>query len=239
MVSEEKFFLSELQKVGIELPGANLEKLFAFLKMLLTANQTTNLTAIKDYQEALIKHLFDSLVIFNHPVFQNAQTILDVGSGAGIPAIPLAICAPQKQVNSLDSTRKKIEFQETVRQELQLANLFPLWGRAEELGKSAVHREQYDLVIARAVSATNSLVELTIPFLKLNSHALYYKGKDYQQEIKDAEKALQILNTTLESIIKTSLPSGQGERAVIIVKKIKNTPAKYPRANGAPQKHPL
>jgi 16S rRNA (guanine527-N7)-methyltransferase len=239
MKTEELFFTQELEKVEIRLSDAACEKLFRFINLLLEENKTTNLTAITDYEEALIKHLFDSLSIINLPEFQSAGRILDLGSGAGIPSLPLAICQPDKQFESLDSTRKKIEFQQKAGRDMQIENHFPMWGRAEEFGQLPDYRGQYDLVLARAVSAANTLAELTIPFAKVNGFTFFYKGKDYQPELYSAENALLILGGVVSRIIHTGLPLNYGSRTLIIIQKIKQTPSKYPRPNGIPHKKPL
>ncbi|HYH03499.1 MAG TPA: 16S rRNA (guanine(527)-N(7))-methyltransferase RsmG [Bacillota bacterium] len=239
MIITELDFISYQQQAGIQLEAPVYEKLFDFIKILLKTNETVNLTAITDYSEALMKHLYDSLVILNLPAYQNSSTILDVGSGGGIPGIPLAICSPEKTITSLEATSKKINFQKETGVQLNLTNHLPVWGRAEELGHQTEHREKYDLVIARALAATNTLIELTLPFIALSGYALFYKAKNYQDEITDAQTALQTVGGEIESVHNFKLPGESVERNIIIIKKVRSTPKKYPRRSGLPQKSPI
>jgi 16S rRNA (guanine527-N7)-methyltransferase len=239
MRPEEINFRNYIDKMEFKISDQKFQKLFAYLKMLLLANQTTNLTAITDYAEALIKHLYDSLLIINHPVFQDARLILDVGSGGGLPGIPLAICNPGKRFISLEATKKKANFQEKADNELEIKNHTVLWGRSEELAHDRNHREQYDLVIARALAATDTLTELTLPFVALNHYAVFYKAKEYAAEFENAQPALRLLGGLLKEVISFGLPDENGIRNLLLIKKLIPTPSKYPRRPGLPQKAPL
>ena len=239
MTKIEADFIAYHQQSGFQLESPVYDKLFNFIEILLKANETVNLTAITDYSEALVKHLYDSLVILNLPVYQQASKLLDVGSGGGLPGIPLAICNPEKTFVSLEATAKKINFQKEAGLQLNLSNHFPIWGRAEEQAHQSQHREKYDLVIARALAATNTLVELTLPFVAVSGYALFYKGKNYQDEISEAQTALHTLGGGIESVQNFQLPQDCGERNIIIIKKVHSTPQKYPRRSGLPQKSPL
>jgi 16S rRNA (guanine527-N7)-methyltransferase len=236
---DELSFLQNLQEIEINLNPAQYKKLFTYLQKLLDANQTTNLTAITDYSQALIKHLFDSLLILKHDVFLKARRILDVGSGGGLPSIPLAICCPEKQFISLEATKKKVNFQSQICQDLTIPNHFACWGRSEEYAHDQRHRETYDLVIARALATANTLAELTLPFLALSGHAIFYKAKDYQNELQTAESAITILGCRILDRVSITLPGQYGERNLIIIKKVKPSPSQYPRRPGLPQKSPL
>jgi 16S rRNA (guanine527-N7)-methyltransferase len=239
MKPEEISIINELNRLQIKLPEATYQKLFSYIGQLLMANQTTNLTAITGYSEALIKHLFDSLIILKSPFFLEAKSILDVGSGAGLPGIPLAICCPEKHFVSMEATRKKVEFQRAVSQELHINNHTVIWGRAEELGNDSLYRQKFDVVVARALAATTILAELTLPFVKLNGFAFYYKAKEYQNELDAAANAMSILGGYYHSTLEIKLPDCAGVRNIIIIKKAKNTPMKYPRRPGIPQKNPI
>lgn len=239
MTNSETDFIAIHQQAGFQLEPPVYDKLFNYIKILLKANETINLTAINTYPEALIKHLYDSLVILDLPVYQYASKLLDVGSGGGLPGIPLAICNPDKIVVSMEATAKKIAFQKEADHKLNLNNHFPVWGRAEELAHQVQHREHYDLVIARALAATNTLVELTLPFVAVSGYALLYKGKNYQDEIREAQIAIHTLGGEIESVQNYQLPQDCGERNVIVIKKVFPTPKKYPRRSGLPQKSPL
>ncbi len=232
-------FSEALRSAAIELSPATVDKLFAYLDLMLQMNQRINLTAITDYHEALYKHIFDSLIILNLPEFSAAASILDIGSGAGFPGIPLAICFPEKTIVSLDSTQKKILFQQQVCQELEINNLQPVWGRAEEYGRDPAYRERFDLVTARAVSAINILLELAIPFCKIEKHAIFYKGKEIRDELAAAQSTQQLLSAFSPRTIDYCLPGSLGDRTLVVFKKLAATPAQYPRKSGLPQKRPL
>lgn len=239
MNEQEQALVAYLEQEKIHLELSVYEKLFAYINELLFTNQTTNLTAIKDYGEALVKHLYDSLVILNLPVYKEGKCILDVGSGGGLPGIPLAICSPDKTFKSMEATAKKVNFQINVCEKLSIANHHAVWKRAEEAGHETDYRESFDLVVARALAATNVLVELVLPFVKPNGYAVLYKAKGYQTEMEAAGAAIRILGGEAGRSFTYNLPEETGERNIIIIKKIKATPSQYPRRTGLPQKSPL
>jgi 16S rRNA (guanine527-N7)-methyltransferase len=229
-----------LTAYGINISETAFHKCCSYIELLLEANQTVNLTSITDYEEALHKHILDALLITKLPLWRNASRIIDIGSGAGIPAIPLALADPEKIVVTLEATQKKVNFQQLASQVLDMKNLQPLWGRAEELGKQTAHREQYDLVLARAVAAVNVLAELTIPFARpLTGQVCLYKGKDYQEELKSGEKSIEALGGKIVECLETDLPLNYGARSFIIINKVQSTSAEFPRRTGIPQKKPL
>lgn len=239
MNKPEQSLVAYLEQENIHLEVSIYERLFAYLKEMLFTNQTTNLTAIKDYEEALVKHLYDSLVILNLPIYKEANCILDVGSGGGLPGIPLAICSPDKTVFSMEATAKKVNFQINVCEKLSISNHHAVWKRAEEAGHETGYRENFDLVVARALAATDVLVELVLPFVKPNGYAVFYKAKGYESELEAAQAATRILGGEVGRIYTYILPQEAGERNLVIIKKIKSTPSKYPRRTGIPQKSPL
>ena len=233
------FFNQELQKANLSLEPAEVEKLLHFTDLLLEANQTVNLTAITNLEEVLIKHLLDSLLIINFPEYVTAGSILDLGSGAGIPGLPLAITSPSKLFVSIDATLKKIKFQEQASQVLKLQNYTFQWGRAEELAHQPEFRARFNLVTARAVAAINVLAELTLPFIQIGGYVILYKSKDYQSELQTAENAINTLGGRISRVEQAELPSQYGCRSFIILKKVNPTPSKYPRQPSALQKRPL
>lgn len=239
MKQNEALLSAELKKTGVILPSLVTNKLLDFLQLLLEANKKINLTAITGFEEALIKHIYDSLIILAHPEYQKAQIILDIGSGAGIPSIPLAISSPEKQIFSLDATQKKIKFQEEARQALDLNNLYPFWGRAEDFIRTPGKRECFDLVLARAVAPVNILAELTLPYVRINGLALFYKGIDCQREIQAGANAISTMGGSLERIFNCELPLGFGGRSLVYIRKHKATPLIFPRKAGLPEKKPL
>jgi 16S rRNA (guanine527-N7)-methyltransferase len=236
----ETEFQETITAYGINISEAAFQKNLAFIGLLLEANQMVNLTAITGYEEALYKHLLDALLITKLPLWKNVSRVIDIGSGAGIPAIPLALADPDKIVVSMDATQKKVNFQIQASDALGLTNLQPLWGRAEELGKQTVHREQYDLVLARAVASVNVLTELTIPFARPSQgFVCLYKGKDYQEELQSGQKAIETLGGKVVDCIETDLPRNYGARSFIVIQKVKPTSTQFPRRTGIPQKSPL
>lgn len=239
MNETQNLLVTELRKFPIDLSAGTLVKLFHYIDLLLDANKTINLTAITDYQEAVVKHLYDSLMILNCPAYAEAKRIIDVGSGAGLPCIPLAICSPEKHFISIDSVQKKIKFQELACQSLEINNVQPIWARAEDFIQSCKEREQFDMAIARAVAPLNVLVEITLPFIKINGQALLYKGKDYQNELQAAERAIIIVGGKVNDVVIAELPMGYGTRSLLTIKKIQSSPLQYPRKAGFPQKKPL
>ncbi len=228
-----------LNKIPLPITNDQLKRILEYIKILFTANQTTNLTAITDYNEALVKHIFDSLLIMTLPEFESATKIIDVGSGGGLPSIPLAICNPEKEVISLEATQKKINFQIRTARQLKLSNLIPIWGRAEEAAKQNTHREQYDLALARAVAPLNILAELTVPFVKLQGHTIFYKGREAENEIINGKLAIKTLGAEFIGTKSFALPYNYGSRTLIIYQKTNPTLPAYPRKPGVPQKKPL
>ncbi len=228
-----------LDEIKINLSDKQVSLLERYINILLTANQFVNLTSITDCNEAMVKHIYDSLVIMTTPQFKSAHTVIDVGSGAGIPSIPLAISNPSKSIISLEATQKKVNFQIEASQQLGLQNLNVIWGRAEEIARQKAHREQYDLVVARAVAPLNILVELTIPFVRLYGSAIYYKGKEAENEIIKGAKAIQSLGAELIEAKSFSLPYNFGSRELIILQKTIQTSSVFPRKSGIPHKKPI
>lgn len=228
-----------LREIVIDLTDDQTSRLIEFIKILLTANKTTNLTAITDFNEAMVKHIYDSLLIMTIPEFGSAKNIIDVGSGGGIPSIPLAICNPTKKIVSLEATQKKLNFQIETSHQLKLENLSPIWGRAEEAARETIHREQYDLAIARAVAPLSILAELTIPFVKIQGRAIFYKGKEADNELSKGEHAVQTVGAKFYGTKSYTLPYNYGSRVLIIFQKEHLTPPTYPRKPGVPQKKPL
>lgn len=240
MVSvNEQLLANAFENHGIILSEEKLDRLLVYLRLLLEANTRINLTAITDYQEALFKHLFDALLPASLSWLSACRCILDVGSGPGIPGIPLAIAFPEKIVYSLEATRKKVDFQLQIKEQLKLANFFPVWDRAETLAHHPTHRGQYDVVVARALAAMPVLLELMLPFAKVHGHLILYKGKEAVQELKIAENALRILHGQLHSLHSSQIPFDYGERQLLLIEKLKETPRSYPRKPGMPQKKPL
>lgn len=213
-----------------------LNKLQSFMNLVLEKNKVMNLTAIVDENEFYEKHFFDSLLPILKVNFDN-KTILDVGSGAGFPGIPLAICFPKSKFVLIEPILKRCKFLEEVIASLKLDNVEILNKRAEECVDYM--RECADIVVSRAVSSFNILLELCIPFLKINGYGVFYKGLKYQDEINEACNALKELNSKIDLIQNEKLPLSNEDRFNIIVMKLKETNKKFPRNFSQIKKRPL
>ena len=229
--------LKELaKKINIDLTDEVTDKFFLYKKLLLEWNEKINLTAITDEKEILIKHFIDSLTIEKY-IPRNAK-IIDVGTGAGFPSIPLKIVRPDIEVVLLDSLNKRINFLNEIIRECQLDKITTIHGRAEEIANKSEYREKFDISTARAVANISTLSELCTPFLKVGGSFVCMKA-DAVEEMKNAKNALEILGMKEEKIEHIILPNIDATRTIILYKKEKNTPKKYPRKPGTPAKEPL
>ena len=188
-----------------------------------------NLTAITEPREFAIKHIIDSLSAWDDEIFQGVETLADVGTGAGFPAIPLKIFKPQLKLCLIDSLAKRTEFLKKVVAELELENVEIIHGRAEDLSKQKTFRERFDVVTSRAVARLNVLAEYCLPFVKVGGKFVALKGKNFQEELDEARAAIKILGGGEILIREIKLPTLDDKRAVIYVDKKKSTPEKYPR----------
>ncbi len=221
--------------IGIEISQENAKQFYKYMKLLLEWNEKMNLTAITDPEEIILKHFVDSLTIM--PYLSNANTILDVGTGAGFPGLPLKILEDNKEFTLLDSLNKRITFLQNVISELELKNVQAIHGRAEEY--ISQKRESYDIVTSRAVAKLNVLIEYMLPFVKVGGRCICMKSFEIEGELKEAKKAIEILGGKIEKVDEITLPTTDIKRKIVIIKKIKNTPNKYPRKAGTPAKEPI
>jgi 16S rRNA (guanine527-N7)-methyltransferase len=217
----------------------HLQQMQDFLQLVMEVNQKTNLTAITDWKKAVVKHLYDSLIVMQWAQWPRQAQILDLGSGAGFPGIPLAISNPLHTYYLLEANQKKAAFLDLAIESLKLKNVFVLNERAENLAHQPPHRGGYKIVTARAVAATAVLLELAIPFCQMGGWFIAYKSSNYQQEVVDAKNATEILGTGLRQEFYYELPEALGSRALLFFQKDKQTPERYPRRPGLPGKRPL
>lgn len=223
---------------GISLSSRQKEKLLAYVLFIVEGLKTQRLTGEKTAGEIISKQIYDSLYPLQVISFKEEAKVLDLGSGAGIPGIPIKICQPHIRLYLLDANKRKVSFLKKAEEELSLDSLEVLHGRAEELAHCDSHREQYDYVISKAVAGTATLAELCLPFLKIDGSAFLYKGPKGDEEVRLAERAIAICGGQNEESWSYSLPSGE-RRTLLTIKKITDTPTKYPRTAGKPKKYPL
>jgi 16S rRNA (guanine527-N7)-methyltransferase len=224
--------------LGISLNDEQLRQFARYQALILEWNERINLTAVKEPHEIQRRHFVDSLTCTLLTGNLTGKSLVDVGSGAGFPGLPLKILYPEMKLTLVDSVGKKIAFLERVAAELGLAQVTLVSARAEVLGQDALHREQYDWAVARAVAHLSPLMEYLLPLCRVGGHALAQKGAKASLELLDAQEAIDVLGGGEASVTSVML-EGQGEANLVLVAKIKPTPADYPRRSGIPTKRPL
>ena len=228
------FIKNEASKNNINLSEKEIELFYLYMNNLIEWNQKINLTAIKEEKEIVIKHFMDSIVIKDEIV---GSRVLDLGSGAGFPGIPLKIVNDKLEVTLLDAVNKKVNFMNDTIEKIKLKNIVAIHARAEELAHDEKYREKYDIVVSRAVSNMTTLVEYMLPFLKKGGKCICLKGPDVDNELEDAKNAIRILGGKIEKKMQYDL-NGNG-RSLIVILKEKHTEQIYPRKQGKPIKEPL
>lgn len=227
-------FYDSIAELGIEFDDGDVGLLGSFLDFLLETNKLFNLTAVKEAKEAWTKHILDSLSLLPHLVEEQVSHVIDVGSGGGLPGIPLAITMPNVTFLLVESTKKKAKFLSEVSRKLELENVTVIAERAENLStKDGGFRDIADGVVARAVGPLNVLLELTVPFVKVGGVLVTIKGERAPIEIEDSKKALQVLKAEVESINRTETGT------VLVIRKMGATPSAYPRLAGDPKRQPI
>ena len=216
----------------------NQDKQFEdYMELIIEWNKKINLTAITDRDEIIIKHFVDSLTI-NKYIDKNSK-LIDIGTGAGFPGIPLKIYNPSLDVTLLDSLNKRIIFLNTVIEKLELNDIKAIHGRAEEIARISNYREKYDVVTSRAVSKLSTLMEYMLPFAKVGGICICMKGPNITEELDEAQNSIKLLGGRVEKVEEFCLPKTEIRRTIIIIRKIENTRNKYPRNAGIPAKKPL
>ena len=226
------------EKIGITLDDTALERFNIYMNLVIEWNKKINLTAITDKNEFIIKHFFDSLTLLSCTEIKKGSSIIDIGTGAGFPGVPLKIARPDLNLTLLDSLNKRIVFlSETVMPSLELSAK-TIHGRAEDYSRTPEYREKYDCSVSRAVANLSALSEYCIPFVKPGGRFISMKGPDIQEELDLSENAIKMLGGKIKDVNKLTLPDNSG-RSVIIIEKIKSTPDKYPRRGVKINKNPL
>ncbi|MDI3533962.1 MAG: rRNA (guanine527-N7)-methyltransferase [Thermosediminibacterales bacterium] len=225
--------------LGIEINSRDIEKFLKYKRILKQYNKKVNITAITNDIEIIIKHFIDSLSCFLIEDFFDRCSVIDVGSGGGFPGIPIKIIKPSLRLTCLDSSLKRVEFLKKVVEELNLDDVNVIHGRAEEVAHEKLYREMYDKVVARAVAHLRILVEYCIPFLKTGGSFICLKGPGAYKEMEESDRAIRLLGGIIDKKKEFQLPYLNEKRVLIVIKKIKECPEKYPRRPGLPSKKPL
>ena len=232
---------SEFNKYGLLLDETMSNQFEKYYELLIDWNQRMNLTTITDRDEVVQKHFIDSVLLltkYDKTEFEN-KNIIDVGTGAGFPGIPLAIMLPQTNFVLIDSLDKRITFLKTVLEELGLSNVTLYHGRAEDFGKSEEYREKFDVATARAVAGLPILMEFCVPFVKVGGYFICLKGPNANLELEESKAAMDTLGIEFIEKIDIKLPDLELNHNILVFKKVKNTPSKYPRKAGKPSKNPI
>lgn len=230
-------FKKGLSDLNINLTEKQIEQFLKYYEILVETNKVMNLTAITEFDEVIEKHFLDSLSLVRVFDLNRNVKILDLGTGAGFPGIPLKIAFPEIDIVLADSLNKRVKFLNEVVETLQLKQVETVHGRAEELAKNKKYREQFDLCTSRAVANLSSLSEYCIPFVKEGGRFISYKSGEIEEEVDQAKRAIHVLGGKLDQVYKFDLH--EQKRSFVIIEKVKKTPAVYPRKAGTPTKEPL
>lgn len=235
--SFSKELIEKAKKVNIEIDDKKEEQFYNYMKLLLEWNEKINLTAITEQNDIILKHFIDSITINKY--IEQSNSIIDIGTGAGFPGIPLKIMNQNKKITLVDSLNKRINFLNEVCKEISLENIQCIHARAEELASDLEYRENYETVVSRAVARLNVLIEYMLPFVKKGGLCICMKGPNIDGELEEAKNAIKLLGGKIKSVESFFLPDSDIERNVIIIEKVAETPKKYPRKAGLPSKQPI
>lgn len=235
--SFSKELIEKAKKVNIEIDDKKEEQFYNYMKLLLEWNEKINLTAITEQNDIILKHFIDSITINKY--IEQSNSIIDIGTGAGFPGIPLKIMNQNKKITLVDSLNKRINFLNEVCKEISLENIQCIHARAEELASDLEYRENYETVVSRAVARLNVLIEYMLPFVKKGGLCICMKGPNIDRELEEAKNAIKVLGGKIKSVESFFLPDSDIERNVIIIEKVVETPKKYPRKAGLPSKQPI
>lgn len=232
-------FKNGLQQLHIVLSEKQMEQFLQYYEMLVEKNKVMNLTAITEFDEVVEKHFLDSVSLTKQLDLHQPLKVLDLGTGAGFPGIPLKIVFPELEITLMDSLNKRVLFLQDVISSLQLENIEAVHGRAEEAARNKKYRESFDLCVSRAVANISTLSEYCLPFVKIGGSFISYKSSTIEDELEDGKKGIAILGGKVKDVYKFTLPDSELQRSFVIIEKEKKTPKAYPRKAGTPSKEPL
>ncbi len=239
MIYNTDSFIKNLETIGVPFDSIQVEKFIKYYELLIKWNENINLTAIVDFDEVILKHFTDSLFLLKYYDIPKGAKVIDVGTGAGFPGIPLKIMRPDLEVLLLDSLNKRITFLKEVVSELDLLNVACVHGRAEELGSNCTFREQFDLCVSRAVASLSVLCEYCLPFVKPDGLFISYKSSDIEEEKKAAAKAVSLMSGSFDKEYVFTLPDSDISRSFIFIRKTDFLDFKYPRKSSQIKNKPL
>lgn len=234
-----EIFQNKLNELNISLTEKMYQQFDKYYEILVEWNKVMNLTGITEYEEVNEKHFVDSLSIVKIQNLNNVESVIDIGTGAGFPGIPLKIAFPHLKITLLDSLNKRIKFLNEVIEQLELKDIETIHGRAEDYAKQKEYRECYDLCVSRAVANLSTLSEYCLPYVKKGGLFIPYKSGEIEEELKNSEKAVKILGGSIKDVVKFELPGTDIKRSFIKIEKKEHTAKKYPRKAGLPAKEPL
>ena len=227
------------EEYGISLSETQLQQFDRYQELLVEWNQKMNLTALTEPKDVAIKHMIDSVRVYDEKWFSEGMSVIDVGTGAGFPGLPLKILCPSLKVTLLDSLNKRVKFLETVVSELGLSDIVCVHARAEEAARQKQYREKFDAVVSRAVARLPILAEYDLPFVRVGGFFAAMKGAKYEEEAEEAKEAVKLLGGGEPVLREIKLPGLEDKRGIIYIRKEKKTPSVYPRKAGTPEKNPI
>ena len=233
----DEIFKKLAKEINLDIDKSKIVKFYEYMNLLLEWNEKINLTAITEQNDIILKHFIDCLTIKKY--LKDNDKIVDIGTGAGFPGIPLAIMSEANKFTLVDSLNKRVNFLNDVKEKIDLKNIEAIHSRAEEFGQNKIYREKYDIAVSRAVANLSVLLEYLLPTVKVGGKVICMKGSQVQDEIDEAKYALKELGGVIKLTDEFCLPETDMKRNIIVIEKIKNTPKKYPRKSGTPSKQPL